>query len=214
MKSMMRRAATAAAAGVALSAFTARAFALPPPPYAVVDLAHTMIGLEASDIDEEGIQSSGSDRRATGFAITLGWRFSPYLAAEGTFVELGEGKFDVAVQEGSSVSNAKIGVQSSGLLLSLAGTWPLHDKLALEGRAGAFLGKTETRASGVFAGPLGNQSFRNLLGSESKAGLAVGIGAVAALNDTWALRAGYDYLDAAFGKDAGRISLGVRFNWP
>jgi hypothetical protein len=38
--------------------------------------------------------------------------------------------------------------------------------------------------------------------------------AVVAIDDTWAVRAGYDYLDGAFGEDAGRISLGVRFNWP
>lgn len=214
MKSTMRRRGTAAMMGVALCAFAAQAFALPPPPYAVVDLAYSMIGLEAAGIEEAGLQPSGSDRRDTGFAITLGWRFSPHLAAEGTFLELGEGKFDVAVQDGGPVSNAKIGVQSSGVLLSLAGTWPIHDKLSLEGRAGAFLGKTVTRASGVVTGPLGGQTFNNLLGSDSKAGLAAGIGAVAAFNDTWALRAGYDYLDGAFGKDAARVSLGVRFNWP
>jgi opacity protein-like surface antigen len=213
--STIRRSGTAAIVAVALCAFTAQAFALPPPPYAVVDLAHTQIGLEAAGIEEAGLQPSGSDRRDTGFAITLGWRFSPHLAAEGTFLELGEGKFDAAVQNGGSVSNAKIGVRSNGVLLSLAGTWPVHDKLSLEGRAGAYLGKTETRASGVITGPLGNQTFSNSrLESDTKAGLAAGVGAVAAFNDTWAVRAGYDYLDGAFGKDAGRVSLGVRFNWP
>jgi opacity protein-like surface antigen len=98
--------------------------------------------------------------------------------------------------------------------LSLAGTWPIHDRLSLEGRAGAFFGKTETRISGVITGGFGDQTFNNLLGSDSKVGLAAGVGAVAAINDTWAIRAGYDYLDTAFGKDAGRVSLGVRFNWP
>lgn len=212
--STMRRSGTAAIVGVALCAFTAEASALPPPPYAVVDLAYSMIGLETAGMEEAGLQPSGSDRRGTGFAITLGWRFSPHLAAEGTFLVLGEGRFNVAVQNGGSVSNATIGMQSSGVLLSLAGTWPVHDKLSLEGRAGAFLGKTDTRVSGVMTGPFGNQTFSNMLGSDSKAGLAAGVGAVAALNDTWSVRAGYDYLDGAFGKDAGRISLGVRFNWP
>jgi opacity protein-like surface antigen len=200
--------------GAALYAFTAQAVALPPPPYAVVDLGYSMIGLEASEMEEAGLQPTGSDRNDTGFGITLGWRFSPHLAAEGTFLILGEGKFDVAVPNNPSVSNAKVGVQSSGVLLSLAGTWPIHDRLSLEGRAGAFFGKTETRISGVITGGFGDQTFNNLLGSDSKVGLAAGVGAVAAINDTWAIRAGYDYLDTAFGKDAGRVSLGVRFNWP
>lgn len=201
--------------GVALCAFTAPALALPPPPYAVVDIGYSLIGLETAGMEQAELQPSGIDRRATGFGITLGWRFSPHLAAEGTFVELGEGTFDVAAPNGDApASNARISVRSSGVVLSLAGTWPIHDRLSLEGRAGAYLGKTQTRARGVVTNPLGSQTFNNLVGSDSKAGLAAGVGAVVALNDTWALRAGYDYLDKAFGKDAGRVSLGVRFNWP
>lgn len=201
--------------GVALCAFTAPALALPPPPYAVVDIGYSLIGLETAGMEQAELQPSGIDRRDTGFGITLGWRFSPHLAAEGTFVELGEGTFDVAAPNGDApASNARISVRSSGVVLSLAGTWPIHDRLSLEGRAGAYLGKTQTRARGVVTNPLGSQTFNNLVGSDSKAGLAAGVGAVVALNDTWALRAGYDYLDKAFGKDAGRVSLGVRFNWP
>jgi opacity protein-like surface antigen len=214
MKSTTHRTEIAAMVGAALGAFAAPALALPPPPYAVVDLGYSMIGLESAGIEEEGVEPLGSDRRAIGFAISLGWRFTPHLAAEGTFLDLGEGQYDVAVPDGGSVTDAKIGVRSSGMLLSLAGTWPINEKLSLEGRAGAYFGKTETRVSGRSAGPLGGQTFDNVLGTDSKVGLAVGIGAVAALNDRWAVRAGYDYVDAAFGKDAGRISLGVRFNWP
>ena len=200
--------------GIALCAVTVPALALPPPPYVGFDIGRTSIGLDTAAIDEAGLQSTGSDRRDSGYAITLGWRFSPYLAAEAAFTDLGEGKYTVAVDDGGTVSNATVRVQSTGVLLALAGTWPLHEKVSLEGRAGAYLGKNETRVRGVMTGPLGSQDFNNLLGSESKAGLAAGVGAVFALNDTWALRAGYDYMDKAFGKDARRISVGVRFNWP
>jgi len=200
--------------GVALCAFTSQAFALPPPPYAVVDLGYSMIGLDTAGMAEAGLQPTGSDRRDGGFAITLGWRFSQYLGVEGSFLELGEGTSNVAIDNGGTVSNAKVGLRANGVLLSLAGTFPIHEKLSLEGRAGTFFGKTETRISGVVAGPLGNQPFSSMLGSDSKVGLAAGVGAVASFNDTWAVRAGYDYLDGAFGKDAGRVSVGVRFNWP
>jgi opacity protein-like surface antigen len=129
----------------------------------------------------------------------------------GHFLDLGEARFDVEVPSGGLVSNARIRVQSFGMLVSLAGTWPINEKLSVEGRAGAYFGKTDTRASGVVSGSLG---YDNLLGSESSVGLALGVGAVAAFNDTWAVRAGYDFVDGAFEKDAQRISLGVRFNWP
>lgn len=199
----------------ALCAFSAHALAAAPPPYAVVDIGYTSIGRETAGLDDAGVQTTDSDRRDTGYAITLGWRFSPHLAAEGSFIEMGEGRYDVAVPNGGTVSNGTIRVRSSGVLLSLAGTWPLHDRLSLEGRAGAYLGKTETRLRGVMSNPLvGNQAFDNLLESDSKIGLAAGVGAVAAFSERWALRLGYDYLDSAFGADAGRISLGVRFNWP
>jgi opacity protein-like surface antigen len=198
--------------GVALCAVTAQALALPPPPYVVVDIGRSSIGLDTTELEEAGLQSSGSDRRDSGYAITLGWRFSPHLAAEAAFVDLGEG--NVAVEDGGPVSNATVAIQSTGVLLALTGAWPIHDKWSLEGRAGAYLGKTETRIRGVVTGPLGSQPINSLLGSDSKAGLAAGVGAVVAFSDAWALRLGYDYLDKAFGQDAGRASLGVRFNWP
>lgn len=214
MMSTTRRKGTAAIAGIALCAVAARVDALPPPPYAVFDIGQSLIGRESSGIDEAGVQSVGSDRRDTGYAFTLGWRFSPHLAAEGSFAELGEARYTLAVENGGPVSNPTVRVRSSGVMLSLAGTWPIHERWSLEGRAGAYLGKTETRLRGTVTHPLGSQAINNLVGSESRVGLAAGVGAVAAINDTWALRVGYDYLDTAFGKHAQRIAVGVRFNWP
>lgn len=196
---------------LALCALAPQAFALPPPPYAVLDISRSRVGLDSTGIEEAGFQPTGRDRSATGFGITIGWRFTDHLAVEGAFLDLGEGSYDIENQLSPPVTNARIGVQSSGVLLALAGTWPVHERLSVEGRAGAFIGKTETRIRGSVTGSLG---FNNLLGTDSRTSLAAGIGAVASLNDAWALRAGYDYVDKAFGKDARRISFGVRFNWP
>jgi hypothetical protein len=215
MMTKTHRKKTAAMVGVALCSFTAPALAVPPPPSAVVDLGYTFIGLKPAQIEEgEGLEFLESDRRDMGFAITIGWRFTPHVAAEGTFFELGEGRYDVAVDDGGTLENATLGVRSSAVLLAVVGTWPIHDKLSVEGRAGAYLGKTETRVRGDRTGPLGSQSFNSLLGSDSSSGLAAGVAVVAAFTDTWGMRVGYDYLDKAFGENAGRISLGVRFNWP
>jgi opacity protein-like surface antigen len=212
MKSTVRRRRSLVLAGVTLCAVSAQALALPPPPYAVVDLGHSFIGLKSAGSELPGVETLDSDRRDTGFGVTLGWRFSEHLAAEGSFLELGEASYDV--EDSGTVSDATVRVRSAGLLLSVAGTWPLHDKWSLEGRAGAYLGKNETRVRGVMSGPLGGSSFNSLVGSDSKVGLAAGVGVVTSFNDTWGMRVGYDYLDKAFGKNAGRVSVGVRFNWP
>lgn len=197
----------------ALCAFASQSYAAAPP-YAGFEIGQSSIGLKGSDLGNDGFQSVGGDRRDTGYAITLGWRFSPSLAAEASFTELGESSYDVLVDDGGPVSDATVKVRSSGILLALVGTWPVTERLSLEGRGGAYLGKTETRVRAVMSGPFGNQALNQLVGSDTKVGLAAGVGAVASLNETWAIRLGYDFLDKAFGADAGRISLGVRYNWP
>lgn len=212
MKNTARRTRSLVLAGVTLCGITAQALALPPPPYAVADLGHSFIGLKSAGSGLTGVETLDSDRSDTGFGITLGWRFSPHLAAEGSFLELGEASY--AVGASGQVSDATVRVRSAGLLLSVAGTWPLHDKWSLEGRAGAYLGKNETRVRGSTSGPLGGGSFNSVVGTDSKVGLAAGVGVVTAFNERWGMRLGYDFLDKAFGKNAGRVSAGVRFNWP
>lgn len=207
----MKRA--AAIAGVALGAITTSALALPPPPYVVADMGYTRLGQKSSGFEELGPQSGGG-RNVTGFGVMAGWRFTPHLAAEGGFLELGEGKFHIDIPDGSTVLNAHVGVKSRGMVLALAGTWPVNDKLSLEGRGGAYFGKTKVRLRGEETTTFGTRKFNQRLASDSGTGLLVGLGAVYAVNETWAVRAGFDYLDKAFSKDAGRLSVGVRYNWP
>ena len=200
--------------GTLLGAFAAQASGQSLPPYVQLEIGQAQIGLKASDIEEPGLGLSGGDRSDLGYAITLGWRFTPQLAVEGSFVQLGEGKYTIDSVDGDAITNARLKVRSRGVLLSVAGSWPLGERVTVEGRAGAYLGRNETRVSGVLTNPLGSQSFNSLLGTDSKTGLAAGVGATFALSETWGLRAGYDYIDSAFGKDASRVALAVRYNWP
>lgn len=214
MKNSIHRSKTAMIIGALLGTFAAQASAQSLPPYVQLEIGKSQIGLKASDIEEPGLDLSGGDRSDLGYAITLGWRITEQLAVEGSFVQLGEGKYDIDEVDGDQITDARLKVRSRGVLFSLVGNWPLSDLVTLEGRAGIYLGKNETRVSGVLTNPLGSQSFNSLLGTDSKTGLAAGVGATFALSETWGLRAGYDYVDTAFGKDAGRVSVGVRYNWP
>lgn len=62
--------------------------------------------------------------------------------------------------------------------------------------------------------PAPSESLSIELGSDSSTGFTAGAGIVAAVTDMWAVRLGYDYFDKAFNRDADRLSLALRFNWP
>lgn len=197
-----------------LCAFAPRALALPPPPYAVFEFSANRPELDAPQTATPPVRGTGRDRSTTGWGFTLGWRFTDHLAVEGSYIQLGEARFGVDIEEGSPVTSARLHVGSRGSLLAMAGTWPVHEKVSLEGRAGFYWGTTETRYKGTTASPLGQGEFNMRLDSETKLAPAVGVGAVVAFSEMWGMRVGFDYLDKAFGKDATRAAIGVRFNWP
>lgn len=197
-----------------MGAFAPAALALPPPPYAVFDIGMSRPGLKAPSEPLVGVTDTRRDNRTTGWGITLGWRFSEHLAVEGAYLQLGEARLRATVADELDVTDARYRVATRGALVAMAGTLPVHERVALEGRAGFYWGSTETRFSGRTSGPLGDQKFNYKLDTDSKIGLAVGVGAVFGFNETWGMRVGFDFLDKALGKDAKRASVGVRFNWP
>jgi opacity protein-like surface antigen len=214
MKTITIRRGTAAIAGLALCAVTSLAVAAPPP-YVVVDIGSSRLGLKTDAIEDAGFTTRDHDEKSGGFSFTLGWRFTENIAIEGGFYELGRGRF-TAVDPGSEFGDpARIRAGSTGVMLSVAGSLPVHERVALEARVGTYISKTQISDNRVFTtNPAFGQAVRSVVGSKTQTGLAAGVGAVVSLNERWALRGGYDYLDKAFGTDAKRYSLGVRFNWP
>jgi opacity protein-like surface antigen len=167
-------------------------------PYVEAGAGKTRFDLQKAGLDywsEVSAEASSLDRRGAGYSVALGFRFSPYLAFEAAYLDLGRTTYLVE----DNGASARLDLGSKGPALSLIGSWPINKMFSVEGRAGLYFSDVDigtTLLAGVIAG-LG------LLEGESgggNPGWLLGAGAAAALGDHWSLRAGYDYFD---GKAAG-----------
>ncbi len=83
---------------------------------------------------------------------------------------------------------------SRGATLSVLGSWRINSTLSLEGRLGAYFGRS--RLHGWVEVELDSDGLEFVRGAGgADAGLLLGGAVVASLADRWALRLGYDYLD-------------------
>jgi opacity protein-like surface antigen len=190
-------------------------------PYVEAGASKTHFDLEKAGLDywsEVPAEASSLDRRDTGYAIAVGFRFSPYLAVEAGYLDLG--KTTYLIEDNGSAARLDLG--SKGPTLSLIGSLPINDVFSVEARAGLYfsdvdLGTTILAGTLVVLGALEGES-----GGENP-GWLLGAGAVASFADHWSVRAGYDYLDGkaaglrhpALGTEldsrAGRWSLSLRY---
>lgn len=174
--------------------------------------------------------TSTLDNRDAGLSLSVGYRFSPYLAFEAAYLDLGGIRY---MFEGSS-GTFPLELASQGPAFSALGTLPLIRPLLLEGRVGIYLGESKLRAdlpSGSFPIPLDPE---DLLGADggADAALLLGVGLVARLGRHWSVRLGYDYVSdqatvasrppisgepsfpgASINAGAGRLSLGFRIQF-
>lgn len=191
-------------------------------PYVQLDLGTTRFDVRKTALDEWSevpAEASSLDKSDIGYSLAAGFRFSPYLAIEAAYLDLGRYSYRVEDEEGT----VELGFGSRGPALSVIGTWPINDTWSLEGRAGAYLGKSKLR--GWVSLALDPDDGLELEGSGgSDAGLLLGAGIVATFSGNWAVRLGYDYIDEAAAvpetelgpgvkSSAGRVSLGIRYRF-
>lgn len=115
----IRRAGILAVVAAAPGIFAAQGLAASPGPYVDAELGHASIGLASvpvGEFEESGIDNLKRDRRGVGYAFAAGWRFSPYLALQAAWIDLGEGGYSFTAEdeeEGITI-DAKIGARSRG----------------------------------------------------------------------------------------------------
>lgn len=176
------------------------------------ELDAAMVGVGEETFDSFVLNDSSLDKTDTGYSFAVGYQFTPYVAVEAAFVQLGKVSYeaDVAVDQGGGPLDLTTGFnfKSSGPALSVAGTWPVGPSLTLDARAGAFFARTKVS---VFASD-GATTETDSLGSEKDTSLLLGVGASWALTPNLALRLGYARFDKAVAGegDAGNLSLGIR----
>jgi hypothetical protein len=153
------------------------------------------------------------DKSDQGFEIALGYRFSPFVAVEGGYIDLGDVTYDLPVRMSTDGTDFSEGVTSiaagrNGPALSLIGTWPATRSLSLDAHAGAFFGESTAKVTYALAG----QSPSQVKSSDRKTSAFVGAGVNWSLSQKTAIRLGYTHFTrgALIHHDVSRISLGVR----
>lgn len=179
------------------------------------DLDDSMIEVGSEVFDEFTLNDSSLDKNDTGFSLTVGYQFTPNLAVEAAYFDLGKGRYkaDATVGDGEETADLTMGFnyKSRGPALALVGVWPLNETVSLDARAGAYFAKTKVS---VFASD-GETSDSEGLGSESSTSLLLGVGATWSLTERMGLRLGFTRLNKAVADDGdvNRLSLGLRFTF-
>lgn len=188
-------------------------------PYVTADVGMTRFNVRKARLDDWSEVPSGAsnlDRNDFGYSLAAGFRFSPHLAVEAAYLDMGRSSYLVEDKGGV----ARLGFRSRGAAAAVLGAWPINHTLTLEGRAGLYLGKSKLKLrDSVSASP---DAWLEGTGGGNPA-LLLGTGIALSSGAHWAVRLGYDYLngnaiairnpdlDAGMDSSAGRLSLGIRY---
>jgi len=130
--------------------------------YALGALSQSQVKLDKGALDStlstNGASNINSDQSGTHgqWRLQLGYQFTPYLAVEGGYIDLGKANYDAAFSGGSAAAEWK----SGGVDLAALGTLPFGNKFSLLGKLGVISTKTTTswRSSGITGLPSGDES--------------------------------------------------------
>ena len=180
----------------------------------------------ANDLEDEfGVYLDGSsdvDDSDTTYGLTVGYRFMPYLAVEGQYLDLGEAEYsasfdvyDIATDKflGTGSGNASVG--SSGFGLSVLGILPVAEVWEFYARLGMYFGDTDADFS------ISDDVEVILSGDESKSEeeLMYGIGAGYTFAETWNVRVEYTIIqdvgdeDLVGESDVDRLVIGLNYRF-
>jgi opacity protein-like surface antigen len=192
-------------------------------PYLEASAGKTHFDLEKAGLDywsEVPAEASSLDRRGTGYALAVGFRYSRYLAVEVAYMDLGRTTY--LVEDNGAAARLDLG--SKGPALSLIGSWPISEVFSLEGRAGLYFSDVDIGTT-ILVGAIAGLGILEGESGGWNPGWLLGAGAVASFGDRWSIRAGYDYFDrkaaglrhpvqdTELESRAGRWSLNLRYSF-
>lgn len=141
--------------------------------------------------DEFAAPGVSCDDGDTGLKIFGGYKFSPNLAVEGAWVDLG----DVTLSSG--IGSASVG--TDGLEVAAVGIWPINPKWNVFGKLGLYMWDASV-----------STGFGSV--SEDGTDLMFGFGGTWNFAERISLRAEWERFDLD-GEDADFLSVGVQFNF-
>ncbi len=163
---------------------------------------------EASDgcdgLDDIGFSGSCDDTD-TGWKLFGGYQFTPNFGAEAFYADLGEVSAS-GIADGVRVT---ADVEIDGFGVSTIGTWPIGDNFGVFGKLGLFRWDIESSATGR----------RSVSLDDDGIDFTFGIGARYALNESFAIRAEWEWFnelgdeDTIGESDVDLLSAGVVFSF-
>ena len=176
-------------------------------------------------VEEEGLAlinpDSELDDSDSSYGLFVGYRFMPYFAVEGGYIDLGTAGYKATgdVTDGEVTVPVSISgdISSSGFQLSALGIWPIGESFEAYGRAGFYFGDADIDLNTSVNG----ETVPELSGSEKEGETEFlwGIGGAWNFSDAWAVRAewtqimdvGDEELTGEYNVD--RLSIGVTWTF-
>jgi len=201
-------------AAAALLAVTGSVSAEPVGPYVGAAVGYTKMDLSAGDTEHrlaaDGFSNHSwvDDDSDTGFRVYGGYQFSPYLAAELAYVDLGKGKIRSDLTAPAATIDTEIKVD--GFDLGLKAGYPATDRLALFAKLGLFIwdAKADATANGAVGSAAASQD-------DNGTDLSYGLGTSYLLSDNFVLRLDWDRYRVGGHADADSdlFSLGAQVHF-
>jgi OOP family OmpA-OmpF porin len=183
--------------------------------YGGVNVGRTDLSANGGDIDNalgnQGITSSSSlDSNDTAYSLNIGYKFNPYFAVEGGYVDLGKYGFqsNVTAPAATTVNGS---YKVDGVNLSAVGILPLNNGFSVYGKAGVFRAKTDLDVSSP--GTVATSSA-----SHHSTNPTYGLGAAYDITKDWTAKLEWNRYhevgDSSTGKDnIDLYTVGVAYNF-
>lgn len=174
-------------------------------------------GSERYEADVLDVEESSFDRTDIGYSFGVGFQYSDYLAAELSYVQMGEVLYtavgSVQRRDNNSTFRTRTRLRSRARGLGLTGIaiYPMGDHFALDARGGVLWGKKKVSYTvEVQAGGFDRHSLK-----DDSIGFMLGAGVNWSMSPGTAIRLGYTRLEKALYQDRSASSwvLGLKYAW-
>lgn len=166
--------------------------------------------------------SSSMESADTGYKLGAGYQFTPNIAVEGAYVDLGKATYSYnatgTLGGNNGTAHASGDVKVSGINFSLVGTLPIASDISLFGKVGMFVGEAKATLNGSASAGAASVTVNNAGGTKSQSATSYGIGASYNITQQISLRAEYEEFDlkgisATGDPKASLLSVGVGYKF-
>lgn len=150
---------------------------------------------------------SSLDRSTRGLSLGVGYQFTPYLAVEGAWIDLGKLRYDFSFTDETGQQLARISNRSSGMAFAAVGSLPLGPYFSVDARLGALFGENKLRLADRTTGDSSSVSDR-------KTALFFGAGItwmVTPYTGVYASVARFN--KGSFEADVDQFAIGLRYSY-